>query len=235
MHFRKGWEGMENLTEKFVKEIERRILTGQWEVGMKLPSTRALAEEFYVSRSVISVGIAQLCRNGYLQTVPRGYVYVSDWKKTGNFSLVDSLLDSDLCNAQIIENLLEGRMTLEKAIVKKAATTHMDEDLEHLRLVIEDEQQCTTAEEKALADEAFHHAIVSASHNIVYTAMFNSFSTVIERLTRQFYHHDVDHDYVIRMHQKIYEAIKESNPALAEECMELLLAHGEAELKRIGL
>lgn len=78
---------MENLTDKFVKEIERRILTGQWETGMKLPSSRALAEEFFVSRSVISVGIAQLCRNGYLQTAPRGQVYVADWKKWGTCHL----------------------------------------------------------------------------------------------------------------------------------------------------
>ena len=69
---------MENLTDNFVKEIERRILTGQYETGMKLPSSRALAEEFFVSRSVISVGLAQLCRNGYLQTSTRGQVYVAD-------------------------------------------------------------------------------------------------------------------------------------------------------------
>lgn len=75
---------MSSLTEQFVKEIERRILTGEWEIGMKIPSSRELAEEFLVSRSVINAGIAQLCQNGYLRTLPRKYIYVSDWRKMGN-------------------------------------------------------------------------------------------------------------------------------------------------------
>ena len=39
---------MASLTEDFIKEVERRILTGQWEIGMKLPPSRELAEEFLV-------------------------------------------------------------------------------------------------------------------------------------------------------------------------------------------
>ena len=223
---------MENLTEKFVKEIERRILTGQWEIGMKLPSSRALAEEFFVSRSVISVGIAQLCRNGYLQTEPRGQVYVADWKKSGNFFLLGSLIDNGLLNAETIANLLESRMALEKTIASKAALARTEEDLEYLRQVIEDEKNCTTVEEMTIADEAFHHSLVAASHNIVYTIMFNSFSTVTEKLTQRFYETTNEHEYVISMHEGIYEAIKAGDAILTQKRLEDLLAHGEAELRR---
>ena len=223
---------MENLTEKFVKEIERRILTGQWEVGMKLPSSRALAEEFFVSRSVISVGLAQLCRNGYLQTAPRGQVYVADWKKSGNLSLVGSLIDNGLLTPETIDNLLESRMTLEKTIAAKAALSRTEEDLEYLRQVIEDEKSCTTVDEMTIADEAFHHAVVAASHNIVYTILFNSFSTVTEKLTQRFYESTNEHEHVIKMHESIYEAILSGDVALTQTRLENLLAHGEAELRK---
>ena len=223
---------MENLTEIFVKEIERRILTGRWETGMKLPSSRALAEEFFVSRSVISVGIAQLCRNGYLQTNSRGQVYVSDWKKMGNFSLLGSIMDNGILTAETIDNLLESRMTLEKNIAAKAALSRTEEDLEYLHQVIEDEKHCTTPEEMTVADEAFHHAIVAASHNIVYTIMFNSFSTVTEKLTQRFYESTNEHKHVIEMHERIYHAILSGDAVHTEQFMEALLAHGEAELRK---
>ena len=223
---------MENLTDKFVKEIERRILTGQWETGMKLPSSRALAEEFFVSRSVISVGIAQLCRNGYLQTAPRGQVYVADWKKMGNVSLVGSLIDNGLLTAETIDNLLESRMALEKTIVAKAALSRTEEDLEYIHQIIEDEKNCTSIDEIVVADEAFHHAMVAASHNIVYTIMFNSFSTITEKLTQRFYETTNEHEYVITMHEAIYEAIKNQDVTLTEKLLEDLLAHGEVELRK---
>ena len=74
---------MPSLTEQFVKEIEHRILTGQWPIGMRIPTSRELADEFMVSRSVINAGIAELCNIGYLRTVPRKYICVSNWKETG--------------------------------------------------------------------------------------------------------------------------------------------------------
>lgn len=110
---------MQNLTEKFVKEVEQRILTGQWEIGMKIPSSRALADEFFVSRSVINAGIAELCCNGYLTTVPKGSVYVADWRKMGNFALIGGLIDNDLVDLHAIDSLLEGRMAIYKVIVRK--------------------------------------------------------------------------------------------------------------------
>ena len=223
---------MENLTDIFIKEIERRILTGQYETGMKLPSSRVLAEEFFVSRSVISVGIAQLCQNGYLYADSRGSVYVADWKKTVNFSLLGNLMDNGLLNLETIENLLESRMAMEKVIVAKAALSRTDMDLEYLHQVIANEKHCITSDEMTIADEAFHHAIVAASHNIVYTIMFNSFSTLTEKLTQRFYEFTDVHNQVIEMHERIFDAIKDSNPTLAEQYMENLLAHGEAELRK---
>ncbi|NLC26601.1 MAG: FadR family transcriptional regulator [Fastidiosipila sp.] len=43
-----------------VAEIERRILTGEWREGQRVPSFRALADAFNVSRSVINAGMVEL-------------------------------------------------------------------------------------------------------------------------------------------------------------------------------
>ena len=223
---------MQNLTEKFVKEVEQRILTGQWEIGMKIPSSRALADEFFVSRSVINAGIAELCCNGYLTTVPKGSVYVADWRKMGNFALIGGLIDNDLVDLHAIDSLLEGRMAIYKIIVRKAAQMRTEEDLAQLRLIIDGEKDCPTPEEKTKADEAFRHAVAAASHNIVYTVMMNSFSAVTEKLTLRFYQKPINHDFVVQTHERILEALRKGDPDAAENAMEALLAHGEAELRR---
>ena len=223
---------MQNLTEKFVKEVEQRILTGQWEIGMKIPSSRALADEFFVSRSVINAGIAELCCNGYLTTVPKGSVYVADWRKMGNFALIGGLLDNGLVDLHAIDNLLEGRISIYKVIVRKAAEARTEEDLQLLRTIIDGEADCKTPEEKTKADEAFHHAVAAASHNLVYTVMMNSFSAVTAKLTLQFYQKPIDHNFVIQTHRQILDAIAASDPGAAEEYMQILLAHGEAELRK---
>ena len=223
---------MLSLTKQFVKEMERRILTGELEIGSKIPPLRVLAEEFHVSRSVINAGIVELCDDGYLTTVPRKYIYVSDWRKTGNFALLNGLIENDLCSDDFFDDLLEGRMTIEKAIVRKAAVSRTDKDLLEIRKIIDREKHCHTASDCAKADQEFHHALAVASHNVVYTVILNSFHTLEDKLTQEFYEKEIDRIFVMEMHERLYEAIKEGDASLAEKLMESLLVHGENELKK---
>ena len=223
---------MLSLTENFVKEIERRILTGQWPIGMRIPSSRELAEEFMVSRSVINGGIAELCRDGYLTTVPRKYICVSNWKETGSFALLKGLLENGLCDVQFFDDIFESRMNTGKAMAIKAAAVRTEEDLIRLRKAIDKEKICCTAAEQAQADREFHCAIAAASHNIIYMVMHNNFNALAEELTREFYENLTDFSFILSMHEKIYEAIQNRNPTEAEKHIVLLLTHGEMELRK---
>lgn len=223
---------MLSLTENFVKEVERRILTGQWPIGMRIPSSRELAEEFMVSRSVINGGIAELCRDGYLTTVPRKYICVSNWKETGSFALLKGLLENGLCDVQFFDDIFESRMNTGKAMAIKAAAARTEEDLIRLRKAIDKERTCRTAAEQAQADREFHSAIAAASHNIIYMVMHNNFNALAEELTREFYENLTDFSFILTLHEKIYEAIESRNPAEAEKHIVLLLTHGEMELRK---
>ena len=239
---------MISLTKQFVKEMERRILTGKLEIGSKIPPLRVLAEEFHVSRSVINAGIVELCNNGYLITVPRKYICVSDWKKTGSFALLNGLIDNGLCDVDFFEDLLAGRMTIEKAIARAAAATRTEQDLEELRKIIDRETDCCSkegqnaktksitaancAKKRAEADKDFHHTLAVASHNIVYTVILNSFHTLEDQLIQEFYEKEIDYEFVVEMHKELYEALKTKDADKAEQVMESLLAHGENELRK---
>jgi len=223
---------MPSLTEDFVKEIERRILTGQWPLRMRIPTSRELAEEFMVSRSVINAGISELCNNGYLQTVPRKYICVSNWKETGGFALLRGMMDNGLWDVQFFDDIFESRMNTGKATAIKAAAARTEEDLIRLRSAIDREKTCRTAQEKAIADREFHSAIAAASHNIIYTIMHNNFTSLADSLALEFYEKLDNYDFIIDLHEKIYEAIRARNVAEAERNIILLLSHGENELRK---
>lgn len=225
---------MPSLTDDFVKEIKHRILTGQWEIGMKLPPCRDLADEFLVSRSVINAGITELCSKGYLHTVPRRYICVSDWRSTPTLEMLSDLIDYGLYDIRSSNDLFEGRMTIETAIAGKAAAARTDEDIILLHSIIAKEKLCVTPAERAASDKTFHHAIASASHNLVYHSMLNSFGAVEDKLVQEFYEDDIDYDFVIKMHEQLCAAITKKNPAEAEATMRTLLAHGENMIKKQG-
>lgn len=232
---------MMSLTKQFVKEMERRILTGEMEIGSKIPPLRVLAQEFHVSRSVINAGIVELCNNGYLVTVPRKYICVSDWRKTGNFAMLNGLIENGLCDTDFFEDLFAGRMTIEKAIIRAAATARTEQDLEEIRKIIDREEACcnkkmlnrnTQTKERAEVDKDFHHALAVASHNTVYTVILNSFHSLEGQLIQKFYEKEIDYAFVVEMHKRLYEALKKKDADEAERNMENLLVHGEAELQK---
>lgn len=223
---------MPSLSEQFVQEIERRILSGLWPIGMRIPTSRELAEEFMVSRSVINAGIAELCSKGYLETVPRKYICVANWKETGGFAILKGLMENSLCDVQFFDDIFESRMNTGKATAVKAAAARTEEDLLRLRRAIDRERSCETAAEKARADREFHCAIAAASHNIIYMVMHNNFNAVADSLALEFYERLEDYSFIIDLHEKIYCAIRDHAPADAERYIILLLSHGEAQIRK---
>jgi len=224
---------MPSLTDGFVGEVKQRVLSGQWPAGMRLPSSRELAEEFMVSRSVINRGITELCDAGYLKTVPRKYICVANWKENGNFAQIQDLLANGLCEMQFFDDIFESRMSIGRATVIKAAAARTENDLLRIRRAIDSEKICRSPRESARADREFHCAIAAASHNIIYMMMHNNFNTLADSLALEFYECLDDRQGILELHEKIYESICCRNPAEAERNLVILLSGGEAEMRKL--
>lgn len=64
--------------EQIYMYIKEEIIRGELKEGVRLPSTRKLAEHLQISRTTIDIAYSQLCSEGYLEAKPyRGY-FVSD-------------------------------------------------------------------------------------------------------------------------------------------------------------
>jgi GntR family transcriptional repressor for pyruvate dehydrogenase complex len=76
-----------SLTDQFVQKIEAMIISGELVPGDQLPPAREMSARMGVSRPVISAGLVELEKMGFVEIVTRQGVYVSDYRKSGAFEL----------------------------------------------------------------------------------------------------------------------------------------------------
>lgn len=220
----------DNLTDIFVNAIERKILTGEWNIGDRLPTLRELSESMGVSRSVVNAGIAQLDKSGYLKIVPRKYIEVADWKKEGTLNVLNALLREELLTDEVLNSVLSARRLLEIECVRLACLNANEEDLSLLLKHIELEAQEKSIEKRVENDIHFHQLICILSKNAVYPLVIKSFEEISKKLVTLFYQQDSVFETVVKIHLEIYSAIKGKNVERAVSSMELLLLHGEIEI-----
>lgn len=96
---------MTGKTRQIAQEIRRRISSGHWPVGHRLPGRRHLAAEFGVSLPTLEAALAHLEAEGYLKTRSRSGTYAShpgqekrptrSWSSRRTIILVSSLHRKD--------------------------------------------------------------------------------------------------------------------------------------------
>lgn len=155
------------VSDAIVDQIEAMILEGTMEAGQRLPTERALAERFEVSRPSVRDALQKLDARGLVKRRQGGGTYVAD--AVGS-SFSDPLLNLLAQDSNAAESVIEFRHALEGLASRLAAERGTEQD----RLLIQrkyDElkrlsEEGTLAEEAA-ADAEFHLAIAEAAHNPV--------------------------------------------------------------------
>lgn len=66
------------LYQQLYHRLQRAILAGRLPGGLKLPSTRALADELMVSRNTVLTAYDQLTAEGYIESVEGSGTFVAD-------------------------------------------------------------------------------------------------------------------------------------------------------------
>ena len=67
-----------SMTDLFVQQIENMILSGELAIGEQLPPARELSVKMGVSRTVISAGLVELEKLGFVEIRTRQGVFVCD-------------------------------------------------------------------------------------------------------------------------------------------------------------
>lgn len=147
------------LSEEVSADLETRIQRGDYAPGAQLPTEKVLAETFGVSRAVVREAIARLKADGLIETRQGSGAFVAENPKSLNFRL-SAGGESGLLH------IFELRTMIEATVAELAARRRNDADLQVMHDALDRMEKALSEEiDGSEADDDFHLAIASATHN----------------------------------------------------------------------
>ena len=220
-----------------VARLEELILSGEIKPGEHLPAERDLAARLGVSRPVLHEALVDLAAKGLVTINPRRGVVVNDFRKSGSFAILSSLLNyhNGELDPIFVRSLFDMRLLVETENARLAADNISAEQLAELREVVAQEKATDQGNIGALVelDFEFHLLISIASENMAYPLILNSFKSVYTHFTSAFYVKATGAsiiDEVFTQQSKLLDALEARKADQAAEMMKQLLIHGESFL-----
>ena len=210
-----------SLASRVSDALLEAIASGQLRVGDRLPSERALSDQFGVSRTVIRETVRGLEAKGVLAPLgARGMVIaaVPSSRLVEAFDLyVRGAQSQELMGP---EDLAEVRRTLELRLAALAAERATPDDLRAMTEALESMATAGPGLTAAQYDTEFHRAIARATHNPLYVTLNEALNgslqtirltalSISERLTA-----------TIHEHRSILRAIQNGDAEGAANAME---------------
>ncbi len=204
------------LPSAVAKEIKKSIIEQQLESGTKLQNEIELLKQYGVSRPTLREAIKILIAENVVEIRRGKGTFV-----TKNLGIGKDPLGLDFSNQKhLLRNLFETRLLIEPPIARLAAIRRNSTELCTLQSALDEfsnvfEKGANHAE----YDVAFHTSIARCSNNDV---LFRILPIIIETIRKGFietYELDASNKRAMVFHNKLYTAIKNQEPDLAEETM----------------
>jgi GntR family transcriptional regulator, transcriptional repressor for pyruvate dehydrogenase complex len=192
------------LYELVVDQIVEDVSSGRLEPGARLPTERALADEFTVGRSSIREALRMLETDGVIESTGRGVFVVSRDRNPLNRSL--ALLVSG--HAAGGAELFEVRKMIEVETAALAAERRTDEDIEEMRSALQAMRRGLGSRDEYIGgDVGFHMAVVAASHNRIASHVMQAIRIVMHRILESVYEIPGSPQRSIDQHAEILSAV----------------------------
>ena len=166
-----------SLTDLFVQQIENMILSGELSVGEQLPPARELSVRMGVSRPVISAGLIELEKLGFVEIIPRKGAFVRDYRRTGTIETLIAIMryNGGIMRKNEVASLLQVRGVLEQLCMQLVIEKTTDEQLAAVAPLLEAIGDAVTPETAAEAVYVFHHELAVLSGNVLLPLLYHSF------------------------------------------------------------
>ncbi len=203
-----------------ISKIRDYILHKNLEPGDKLPSERVLSEKLDASRRSIREAIEKLEFYQLVKSIPQTGTFIAKIGQTALSEIIDDLVTLE---KQDFKSLVETRILLESKTVCLAAKRRSQSDLKNIEnALIKFRTKFLNGEEAIEEDLLFHLAIAKASGNSTMNALMLQITPKIITLFEET--RVCDEKSMIneaKVHDTIFEAIKNKDIQLAREAMEL--------------
>lgn len=207
-----------SLVKRIIDLVRERGL----DPGERLPAERALARRLGVGRNALREALATMIALRVVESRPNSGVYLRSLAAESSFETLVLLSDTGaLPTPTEVMETMEVRLPLERRSIELACARRTREDLAALRRVV-DETARVLAESGNIADQdqAFHLALVGASHNSVLTRVLNAFYRLTLPRRRAFFADPKRGRLSAEDHRRIVEAITRRDSGLGIALME---------------
>ncbi len=207
-----------SLGDEVYEALERLILTGELEGGVRLPSEGDLCTRFEVSRPVVRRALERLREKGLIQSRKGSGSFVSrDAVDTPASAGPEEQLSSIL-------GALEFRLSVEPEAAYYAAIRRSVDDLDAIAVALENFRALETGGARSRVDIAFHRSIAQGAKNDHYIRALEIISydidlgvTIARHLSRL--GQAERHTAIFAEHERVYLAIKAQDPGAARAAM----------------
>ena len=163
-------DAADQLRDKLLEQLRSRA----WRAGQRLPTERALGEQYGLSRSIVRRVLADLKRRHLItQTVGSG-TYVAEQVHEALAALSPGGAAATVSPAE----LMSARLVLEPALVEMAIGNATAADFARMDECNRQAEGATTLEDFEHWDAALHEAIAGAAHNGFITRVFRLMNEV---------------------------------------------------------
>jgi GntR family transcriptional repressor for pyruvate dehydrogenase complex len=214
-----------------VKTVLRQaIIEGRFTPGDKLPNEGKLAERFQVSKTALREALGQLTAEGLIEKRrgAMGGSFVAKGDPTRIFGAVESCYR---LGGLTVEEVIESRRIMEPVVLELACERRTEEDLEAIRMNLEDTEKAL-AEGQTAGDKMieFHRLIADSCHNRFVSAIMNAILNISREFTAllPFSSEDVRQDY--DYNQRFYECLEGRRK---DDARTLMMGHFELSRKLI--
>jgi GntR family transcriptional repressor for pyruvate dehydrogenase complex len=222
--------------EEIVEQIRQLIENGSLKPGDKLLSERELAEKLQVSRASVREALRALEMMGFVEIKTGEGTFV---KESSTEGIIQPLAMFISIEKGAFFEISEIRKIFETAAAHLAAEratpgdlAKIEENLERMKAALAEDD----SEKGEDSDAAFHFSIAEATQNSWLLRLLNtisdSFHKTVSAARRQLYMTPGHPRILIEQHTKIYKAIRDRNPDLAEKAMLEHLNFAEASMAK---
>lgn len=206
--------------EQVVEQIKQMIIDGTLKKGDKLPTERELSEQLQVSRASIREAIKSLEVIGLLEARQGAGNYI---KESFDQILFEPMSMMFMLESRNPNEIVEIREALELEAVVLAAKNIDENELEEIRLLVEDIKNSEDEEATAVYDKSFHYSIAKASKNVLIVSVLNVISSLIDVVIvgsrKKILSEQANKERLNKQHELIYTSLKNGNSDEAYEAM----------------
>ena len=228
----------ESLKDLFIKEMEAKIISGEFKPGDKLPPEREIASKMGISRSIVNTGLVELAAKGFVAMKPRRGTEVLDFRNEGTPQILTSIMNYNKgrLDMKLFYSMMDTRMLIEKESARLAAINRSDEDLAALEELLQNIKNIERPSIDKIVEfnYVFHYRVIIASGNVVFAMIFKSFEPACKNLIKMYFQNEELRKKSLEQHDRLYQSILNKKGMQAEKVMEEILLTGLKELERLN-